>query len=214
MKAAYFGRLTDSGSMEYAASERSATIERSTTETQITCTVNLDGDGHADVKTGVGFFDHMLTLFARHSRIDLVLHASGDLHVDDHHTVEDCGIVIGDAIRQALGDKKYISRYGHAYVPMDEALARAVVDLSGRFYLSYDAIYDFAKVGDLSTSMIRHFWYSLAERAACNLHIDVLTGDDDHHRAEAIFKACARAFRMALERRPEHDPLPSTKGVL
>lgn len=200
--------------MEYAASERSATIERSTTETQITCTINLDGTGRADVRTGVGFFDHMLTLFAKHGGFDLELQASGDLEVDDHHTVEDCGIVIGDAIRQALGDKKFISRYGHAYVPMDEALARAVVDLSGRFYLSYDAIFDFAKVGDLSTPMVRHFWYSLAERSACNLHIDLLAGEDDHHRAEAIFKACARAFRMAVARHPEHDAVPSTKGVI
>jgi imidazoleglycerol-phosphate dehydratase len=200
--------------MEYAATDRTARVDRSTTETQITCDLNLDGTGVADVSTGVGFFDHMLTLFARHGGIDIALHAKGDLEVDDHHTVEDCGIVLGDAIREALGDKSYIARYGHAYVPMDEALARAVVDLSGRFYLRFDATFSHARVGDMSTSMVRHFWYSLAERAACNLHIDLLAGEDDHHRAEAIFKACARALRAAIARRPEHDPIPSTKGVI
>jgi imidazoleglycerol-phosphate dehydratase len=200
--------------MEYAQAPRSASVDRETRETRISCSLTLDGRGESDVRTGVGFFDHMLTLFARHGGFDLTLHADGDLEVDDHHTVEDCGIVLGDAFKQALDDKAYIARYGHAYVPMDEALARAVVDLSGRFYLRYEATYSFAKVGDLSTEMIRHFWYSFAERAACNLHIDVLAGDNDHHRAEAIFKAAARALRAAVVRDPSFDPLPSTKGML
>lgn len=200
--------------MEYAQTDRRSAVDRATTETQITCSLSLDGTGTSDIQTGVGFFDHMLTLFARHGGFDITLRAQGDLEVDDHHTIEDCGIVLGDAFRQALDDKAYIARYGHAYVPMDEALVRAVVDLSGRFYLQFDADFSHSHVGDMSTQMVRHFWFSFAERASCNLHISVLAGENDHHRAEAIFKAAARALRAAVTRNPSHDPLPSTKGLL
>lgn len=193
---------------------RRARIERSTSETSITCELHLDESRESSIHTGVGFLDHMLTLFARHGGFGLDLHAEGDLHVDDHHTVEDVGIVLGKALRDALGDKTHIARYGHAYVPMDEALCRAVVDLSGRSYLQFDAVFLRERVGDLSTEMVRHFWYSFAEQAACNLHLSLLAGENDHHRVEAIFKAAARALRMAVGRDEANDEIPSTKGTL
>ncbi len=193
---------------------RQAETTRTTNETSVAVKINLDGTGSADNRTGVGFLDHMLDLFARHGGFDLEVSCDGDLAVDDHHTVEDVGITIGQAFRTALGDKRYVNRYGEAHVPMDEVLARSVVDLSGRFYLVFDASFDRERVGDLSTDMVRHFWYSFAEQAACNLHLAVLHGENDHHRIEAIFKAAARALRMAVRRAAGNDPLPSTKGSL
>ncbi len=193
---------------------RRATVERNTAETRITLTLALDGEGGGKRATGVGFLDHMLDLFARHGQFDLDVSCAGDLHVDDHHSVEDVGIALGMAFFQAVGDKAFINRYGHAYVPMDEALARAAVDLSGRFYLHFDATFSRERVGDLSTELVRHFWYSFAEQARMNLHIDLLHGDNDHHRIEAIFKAVARALRIAVRREEGNARMPSTKGVL
>ncbi len=187
---------------------------RKTRETEITLTLNVDGSGIAEIHTGIGFFDHMLTLFTAHGRFDLALRAEGDLEVDDHHTVEDVGITLGNALREALGDKQYIQRYGHAYVPMDEALARAVVDLSGRFFLHFDATFERPSIGSFSTEMVRHFWYSLAEHAAMNLHITLLHGQNTHHGIEAIFKATARALHLATRRDIHQQAIPSTKGVL
>ena len=156
----------------------------------------------------------MLDLFARHGRFGLEATCDGDLHVDDHHTVEDVGICLGEALRQALGDKAYVARYGEAHVPMDEALARAVVDLSGRAYLVFDATFDRERVGDLSTELVEHFWWSVAEHAQITLHLAVLYGRNDHHRIEAVFKAASRALRAAVARDPEGDRLPSTKESL
>ena len=192
---------------------RSATIERQTAETTVRLTLDLDG-GDYENRTGVGFLDHMLDLFARHGGFGLRVEAEGDLHVDDHHTVEDVGICLGRALAEALGDKAYVARYGQAHVPMDEALARAVVDLSGRSYLVFDAAFSHATVGDLSTELVEHFWHSVAEHARLTLHLTVLYGKNDHHRVEAVFKAAARALRQAVARDPESDRLPSTKGAL
>ncbi|MDZ4702080.1 MAG: imidazoleglycerol-phosphate dehydratase HisB [Rhodothermales bacterium] len=197
-----------------AKDTRRATVERNTAETRITLALSLDGEGGGKRATGVGFLDHMLDLFARHGQFDLDVSCGGDLHVDDHHSVEDVGIALGMAFFQAVGDKAFINRYGHAYVPMDEALARAAVDLSGRFYLHFDAVFSRERVGDLSTDLVRHFWYSFAEQARMNLHIDLLHGENDHHRIEAIFKAVARALRIAVRREEGNTRMPSTKGVL
>ena len=195
--------------------QRTAHVRRTTRETDVSVRINLDGCGQHDNTTGIGFFDHMLDLLARHSGLDLAVSCKGDLHVDEHHSVEDVGITIGQAIRKALGDKSHIQRYGQAYVPMDEALARAVVDLSGRFVLHFDAVFDHERIGGLPTELIHHFWYSLAEKqAACTLHISVLYGTNTHHQVEAIFKAVARAFRAAVRRDPTGVRIPSTKGVL
>ena len=194
--------------------ERNATVARKTKETDVAVRLSLDGEGRYDNQTGVGFLDHMLDLFAKHGGFDLTITCQGDLHVDDHHTVEDVGITLGQALAEALGDKAHIARYGHAYVPMDETLARAVIDLSGRFYLHFDAAFARPTVGDLSTEMVRHFWYSFAEHAACTLHISVLHGANTHHKVEAIFKAVARALRAAVHRDATHAPMPSTKGSL
>lgn len=195
-------------------SPRTTTIERSTAETDITIELGLDGEGYYDISTGVGFLDHMLDLFAKHGGFDLVVRCDGDLDVDDHHTVEDVGIALGQAVHKALGDKAHIARYGHAYVPMDEALVRSVIDLSGRFYLHVSASFDRATVGDLSTEMVEHFWYSFAEHARCNLHLDVLRGRNAHHKIEAMFKATARALKMAVRRSEAQARMPSTKGSL
>lgn len=192
---------------------RSATVERTTAETSVRLTLHLDGGDYATA-TGVGFLDHMLDLFARHGRFGLEVSCDGDLHVDDHHTVEDVAICLGQALGQALGDKAYVARYGEAHAPMDEALARAVVDLSGRAHLVFDAAFDRERVGDLSTELVEHFWWSVAEHARITLHLAVLYGRNDHHRIEAVFKAAARALRAAVARDPEGDPLPSTKGAL
>ncbi|WP_022834754.1 imidazoleglycerol-phosphate dehydratase HisB [Salisaeta longa] len=193
---------------------RTASVERGTTETNLRIELTLDGDGSYANDTGIGFFDHMLDLFAKHGGFDVAVRCTGDLYVDDHHTVEDVGIALGQAVRQALGDKAHIARYGHAYVPMDETLARAVVDLSGRFYLHFDAAFERPTVGDLSTEMVEHFWYSFAEHVRCNLHLTVLHGRNAHHKIEALFKAAARALRAAVRREARNARMPSTKGQL
>lgn len=193
---------------------RHATVHRKTGETEITVTLGLDGTGTYQNVTGIGFLDHMLDLFAKHGRFDLNVACSGDLHVDDHHTVEDVGIVLGQAFAQALGDKAYIARYAHAYVPMDEALARCIVDLSGRFFLHFDATFSRETVGELATEMVEHFWYSFAEQVRCNLHLTVLYGRNTHHQIEAIFKAAARALHSATRRDPNGAAVLSTKGQI
>ena len=193
---------------------RTAAVERATAETTVSVELSLDGDGAYDVDTGVGFYDHMLDLFAKHGALDLTVRCDGDLHVDDHHTVEDVAITLGQAVRRALGDKAHVARYGHAYVPMDEALARAVIDLSGRSYARLDATFERTSVGDLSTELVSHVWRSFADHAACNLHQTVLHGRNDHHKIEALFKATARALRAAVRRRPNHAEVASTKGTL
>lgn len=196
------------------ASARRGEIVRRTNETDIRVALTLDGRGEARVKTGVGFFDHMLTLFARHSLFDVEVECMGDLHVDDHHSIEDVGIALGQSFAACLGDKTGIARYGEATVPMDEALCRAVVDLSGRFYLAYEAPIDRNRVGAFSTEMAEHFWYSFASEAKMNLHIDLLRGRNAHHILEAIFKATARALRRAVEIDARVEGVPSTKGTL
>jgi imidazoleglycerol-phosphate dehydratase len=193
---------------------RTASVERTTSETSVSIDLTLDGDGTYDVDTGIGFFDHMLDLFAKHGGLDLTVRCDGDLQVDDHHTIEDVAICLGQAVHRALGDKARIARYGHAYVPMDEALARAVIDLSGRSYFRIDASFDRAQVGTLSTEMVSHAWRSVADHARCNLHLTVLHGQNDHHKIEALFKATARALRAAVRRRAEHAEVASTKGTL
>lgn len=192
---------------------RSATIERKTAETDIRLQLEVDGSGASTIESGIPFFDHMLTLFSRHGLFDLDLKATGDIAVDLHHTVEDTGICLGQALTKALGDKKGLRRYGHAYVPMDDSLARAVVDLSGRFYLHFDAAFTRERVGDLSTELVSHFWYSFAEQLRCNLHVSVLYGTNTHHQIEAIFKAVARALRLAVHRETTNSAVPSTKGT-
>jgi imidazoleglycerol-phosphate dehydratase len=192
---------------------RSATVERQTAETTVRLTLSLDGGDYRNA-TGVGFLDHMLDLFARHGQFGLQVEAEGDLHVDDHHTVEDVGICLGRALADALGDKAYVARYGEATVPMDEALARAAVDLSGRSYLVFEGDFRRDTIGDLSTELVEHFWWSVAEHARMTLHLDVLRGRNDHHKVEAVFKAAARALRQAVARDAGGDRLPSTKEAL
>jgi imidazoleglycerol-phosphate dehydratase len=193
---------------------RTATIDRKTAETNIRLQLNLDGAGQADIATGVGFFDHMLTLFAKHSAIDLTVHAEGDLDVDHHHTVEDVGICLGQALKQAVGDKARIRRYGHFTLPMDESLATVAIDLGGRFALSFRADIPAGKIGDFDSELIEEFWNAFAGNALCNLHILVHYGRNSHHISEAIFKCAARALRMALESDPRMTGVPSTKGTL
>ncbi len=200
--------------MQHASEIRSASLTRETRETKISVSLTLDGSGTYQNNTGVGFFDHMLDLFAKHGQFDLSVTCDGDLHVDDHHTIEDVGIVMGTAFSEAIGNKAHINRYGAAYVPMDEALARAVVDLSGRFYLQYDASFQRNRVGAMSTEMVEHFWYSFAEKAGINLHINILAGRNEHHKIEAIFKAVARALREAIKRDTTNPEMASTKGTL
>ncbi|MEM7124410.1 MAG: imidazoleglycerol-phosphate dehydratase HisB [Pseudomonadota bacterium] len=194
-------------------SERTARVERKTKETDITVAVNLDGTGSSSVQTGLNFLDHMLDALVRHSRMDVELTCKGDLHVDDHHTVEDCAIALGEAIDKALGDKRGIYRFGSAYAPLDEALARAVIDLSGRPYAFVEIGLRREKVGDTSSEMIGHALSSFATATKMTLHVDLLRGDNDHHRAEAAFKAVALALRHAIARDGTSD-VPSTKGVL
>lgn len=193
---------------------RTANIDRKTAETQIRLTLDLDGSGQADIVTGVGFLDHMLTLLAKHAVIDLHVRAEGDLHVDQHHTVEDTGICLGQALRQALGDKAGIRRYGHFTLPMEETLATVAIDLSGRFALVFRASFPAAKIGDFDTELVEDFWQALAANALCNLHIVVPYGRNSHHISEAIFKCAARALRMAAEHDPRMPGVPSTKGTL
>jgi len=197
---------------------RTASLERATSESQISVSVNLDGTGSADVVTGVPFFDHMLTAFARHSLTDLTVRATGDVHIDVHHTVEDTGILLGQALLEALGDKHGISRYGDALVPLDEALAQAVVDISGRPYLVHGgepAGFEFHLIGGHYTgSMVRHFFEALTLNARLTVHLKLIEGRDPHHIAEAEFKAFARAFREAKALDPLIVGVPSTKGKL
>lgn len=195
--------------------ERTARVERNTAETQITVEVNLDGAGHAELATGVPFLDHMLDQVARHGMLDLVIRAKGDLHIDGHHTVEDVGITLGQALRAALGDKKGILRFGYAYVPLDEALSRAVVDLSGRPGLEFHVPFTRAMIGTFDVDLTHQFFQGFVNHAQVTLHLDNLRGDNAHHQAETVFKAFARALRMALARDSRAaGALPSTKGTL
>ena len=193
---------------------RKAKVERKTNETQIVLEVNLDGAGTSDVSTGVGFFDHMLDLLARHSAIDLTVKAKGDLEVDQHHTVEDTGICLGRALAEALGDKSGIRRYGQATVPMDETLASAAVDFGGRPYFVFRAEMPTPTIGQFDSQLVAEFWQAVATNALCNLHIEVHYSQNSHHTAEGIFKAAARAIRMAVEADPRMAGVPSTKGTL
>jgi imidazoleglycerol-phosphate dehydratase len=193
---------------------RTANIDRKTNETHVRLTLDLDGSGRADVATGVGFLDHMLTLLARHAVIDLAVQAEGDLEVDQHHTVEDVGICLGQALKQALGDKAGIRRYGHFTLPMEETLATVAIDLSGRFALVFRAEFPSAKIGDFDSELVEDFWQALSANALCNLHVLVHYGRNSHHISEAIFKAAARALRMAVEIDPRTIGVPSTKGTL
>lgn len=194
---------------------RTAAVERRTLETAIEVAVNLDGTGQVDVSTGIGFFDHMLTAFGRHSRLDLTVKAEGDLQVDGHHTVEDTGIVLGQALAQALGDKRGITRFGSSFVPMDEALVLAALDISGRGQLHWDVEVPFGMVGDFDTQLAREFFIALATNAGITLHVRQLAGDNVHHILEAAFKACGRAVREAVAIDSAlDDETPSTKGVL
>jgi imidazoleglycerol-phosphate dehydratase len=193
---------------------REATLSRQTAETAINLTLNLDGQGHAKVETGVGFFDHMLAHVAHHGLFDLTVRAEGDLHVDPHHTVEDVAILLGRAIDQALGERSGIARMGYAYVPMDEALARVVIDLSGRPYAVVEADFSTPTIGQMPTSLVAHVLESLAIHARMNLHAHVLYGRDDHHKAEALFKALGRALRQAVAPDPRREGIASTKGTL
>jgi imidazoleglycerol-phosphate dehydratase len=194
---------------------RQAKIHRKTAETDVAISLNLDGTGQYDCHSGVGFFDHMLDQLARHSLIDLNVKAKGDLHIDDHHTVEDCGIAIGQALTQALGDKRGIRRYGHFNLAMDDAQVACALDLSARPFLVWNLPFPTAKIGAFDTELVREFFQALATHGGITLHVDLIHGVNSHHIAEATFKAVARALRMAVE----HDPrlgnaLPSTKGAL
>lgn len=194
---------------------RKASIERQTTETQIAASITLDGTGAYDIKTGVGFLDHMLEQLARHSLIDIKLKAKGDLHIDFHHTTEDSGIAIGQAVAKALGDRKGIRRYASVFLPMDEALTRAAIDVSGRPYLVWKVDFSRPKIGDFDTELVREWFQAFAMNAGVTLHVETLYGDNSHHIAESCFKALARALREAIEIDPrQKDRIPSTKGSL
>ncbi len=194
---------------------RKGEVARKTNETDITVAIGLDGSGKADIATGIGFLDHMLDQIARHGMMDVSIRAKGDLHIDDHHTTEDIGIALGQALREALGDKRGITRYAHAYVPLDEALTRAVVDISGRPWLVWNVSFPSEKVGGFDTELFREFFYALAINAGITLHVENISGDNSHHIAESCFKAVARALRAAVtvdERMG--SAVPSTKGSL
>jgi len=191
---------------------RIATKSRKTNETDIRVSLNLDGKGDHQIATGIPFFDHMLAQIARHGHLDLEIEAKGDLEIDGHHTVEDVGLVLGQVLREALGDRRGIVRFGHAYVPLDEALTRVVIDLSGRPYLVYKAEFKSPRIGDLQTELIEEFLKALVQEGRFNLHVENLYGRNQHHIAETIFKATARALYTAT--RVEHAQIPSTKGVL
>ena len=194
---------------------RRAEISRETSETAITVALGLDGEGRADIATGIGFLDHMLTALARHGLFDLTVRAKGDLHIDFHHTTEDVGIVIGQCLRQALGDKRGIRRYGAAIIPMDEALAEAAVDISGRPFLAWSVTFAQPKIGEMDTELFEEFFRALAFNAGITLHVTQKAGTNAHHIAEACFKALARALREAVEPDPRAiSAIPSTKGVL
>jgi imidazoleglycerol-phosphate dehydratase len=195
--------------------QRTAEVTRNTAETRVRVKVNLDGTGQSHLSTGIGFFDHMLDQIARHGLIDLDIESDGDLHVDGHHTVEDVGITLGQAFHQAMGDKSGIRRYGHAYVPLDEALSRVVVDFSGRPGLMMDVPFKSGMIGSLDTQLVHEFFQGFVNHALVTLHIDNLKGDNAHHQAETVFKAFARALRAAIERDPRAaGTIPSTKGSL
>ena len=195
--------------------QRTAEVTRNTAETRVRVKVNLDGTGQSHLTTGIGFFDHMLDQIARHGLIDLDIESDGDLHVDGHHTVEDVGITLGQAFHQAMGDRMGIRRYGHAYVPLDEALSRVVVDFSGRPGLVMDVPFKSGMVGSLDTQLVHEFFQGFVNHALVTLHIDNLKGDNAHHQAETVFKAFARALRAAIERDPRAaGTIPSTKGSL
>jgi imidazoleglycerol-phosphate dehydratase len=197
------------------STERKADVSRDTAETQIRVAINLDGTGAAQLSTGIGFFDHMLDQIARHGLIDLLVDAKGDLHIDGHHTVEDVGITLGQAMAKAVGDKKGLRRYGHAYVPLDEALSRVVIDFSGRPGLHMRVDFKSGMIGALDTQLVYEFFQGFSNHAGVTLHIDNLHGDNAHHQCETIFKAFARALRMALEIDPRAaGVIPSTKGSL
>jgi len=193
---------------------RKAEIKRKTRETDVQLTLNLDGDGNSRIDTGVPFLDHMLELFSRHGLFDLELTCRGDLKIDDHHSVEDSAICLGQAFASALGDKQGIARYGNAYVPMDETLGRAVVDLSGRAYLVYRVNNTREKVGTFSVELAEHFWHSFTEHCKCNLHIEIFYGRNQHHIIEAVFKAAARALSQAARIDPRIQGVMSTKGII
>ncbi|MBK7000860.1 MAG: imidazoleglycerol-phosphate dehydratase HisB [Rhodoferax sp.] len=195
--------------------DRIVELTRNTTETRVRLKVNLDGTGQARISTGIGFFDHMLEQVARHGLIDLDIESDGDLHVDGHHTVEDVGITLGQAFHKAMGDKKGIRRYGHAYVPLDEALSRVVVDFSGRPGLTMNVAFTSGMIGNFDTQLAHEFFQGFVNHALITLHIDNLKGTNAHHQTESVFKAFARALRMALERDPRAaGSIPSTKGTL
>ncbi len=194
---------------------RTAEIIRTTKETDISLSLNLDGKGESKINSGCGFLDHMLTLFAKHGRFDLVLSCKGDTEVDYHHTAEDIGIALGDAFKNALSDKKGIVRYGSTILPMDEALILSALDLSGRSFLKYDVSIPSSKVGDFDTELVEEFWLGFTRRAECTLHIKELSGSNSHHIIEGIFKSVARSFKDAVKIDPDFsDEIPSTKGVL
>ena len=193
---------------------RESEIIRNTKETQISLSLNLDGSGKSEISTGVGFLDHMLTLLAKHSASDLKIAAKGDSWIDFHHTTEDIGISLGQAVSMALGEKRGIRRFGHFLLPMDETLAEVALDLSGRPYFVFHAEFPTPKVGDFDTELVRDFFHGFSTAAQCNLHIQLRYGENSHHIAEAIFKCFARALRMAVELDPRIQDIPSTKGVL
>lgn len=194
-------------------SQRTAKIERKTKETHVTCVLALDGDGQSNIATGLSFFDHMLENFCKHARLNLALQCKGDVHVDDHHTVEDCALVLGEAVGKALGNAAGIARFGYAYAPLDEALSRVVIDFSGRPYADVDLKFRQAKIGDVSSENVMHFFQSFATAAKVTLHVTQLTGVNDHHLCESTFKAFALALGMAIKPSGFFD-IPSTKGVL
>ncbi len=193
---------------------RKAAVERKTNETEIRISIDLDGSGKRRIDTGVKFFDHMLDGFARHGLFDLEVSCRGDLEVDCHHTIEDTGIVLGQAVAEALGDKNGITRYGHCLLPMDEALILCAVDLGGRPYLIFDADFHGSSCGDMDTQMVREFFYAFSYSARMNLHIKEIYGSNDHHVTEAMFKALGRSLRVACEKDPRVSGIPSTKGLL
>jgi imidazoleglycerol-phosphate dehydratase len=193
---------------------RTAHIDRKTNETNIHLELSLDGTGQSRITTGVGFFDHMLTLLAKHAAFDLTVEAAGDLHVDQHHTVEDVGIAFGQALRQALADKAGIRRYGHFTLPMEETLVTSAVDLSGRYALVFQVGFPTAKIGDFDSELVEDFWQAAAANALMNLHVLLHHGRNSHHISEAVFKSTARSLRMAIEHDPRMPGVPSTKGTL
>lgn len=196
------------------AAPRRASVERKTRETDIRLALGLDGRGRSSIATGIGFLDHMLTALATHGRFDLDVRCQGDLHVDAHHSVEDVGIALGQALREALGDKRGVVRFGHAYVPLDEALSRCVIDLSGRPWLHFGVEFKARQVGDLPTELFEDFFWALADHGRLNIHLDTLRGRNAHHIAETLFKSTARALSMAVALDPRVHDVPSTKGSL